>query len=222
MPGFHNNLMNKLHALVLGATGATGQEIVNCLLMDPSIEKVSIFVRRKPSFQNKKLAVHIIDFSKLNFYKSFISGDILFSSLGTTLKDAGSKSNQFTVDYTYQLEFAKIALENGVDHYSLVSSYGANKNSIFFYLKTKGALEEEIKKLPFRTIQIFQPPTLIRQSEIMRPSEKMGIKLLNFFNKLGILKSQKPLPVTVLAKKMTNEIQNNSGVIKTYAPREII
>ena len=132
MPGFHNNLMNKLHALVLGATGATGQEIVNCLLMDPSIEKVSIFVRRKPSFQNKKLAVHIIDFSKLNFYKSFISGDILFSSLGTTLKDAGSKSNQFTVDYTYQLEFAKIALENGVDHYSLVSSYGANKHSIFF------------------------------------------------------------------------------------------
>ena len=142
--------------------------------------------------------------------------------MGTTLKDAGSKSKQFTVDYTYQLEFAKIALENGVDHYSLVSSYGANKNSIFFYLKTKGALEEEIKKLPFRTIQIFQPPTLIRQSEIMRPSEKMGIKLLNFFNKLGILKSQKPLPVTELAKKMTNEIQHNFGVIKTYAPREII
>ena len=108
MPGFHNNIMNKLHALVLGATGATGQEIVNCLLMDPSIEKVSIFVRRKPSFQNKKLAVHIIDFSKLNFYKSFISGDILFSSLGTTLKDAGSKSNNLLSTILINLNLLKL------------------------------------------------------------------------------------------------------------------
>ena len=57
----------------------------------------------------------MIDFSQLHLYKDIIKGDILFSALGTTIKDAGSKDKQFLVDYTYQYEFAKIASENGVD-----------------------------------------------------------------------------------------------------------
>ena len=70
--------------------------------------------------------------------------------MGTTLKDAGSKENQFLVDYTYQYEFAKIAAENGVSNYSLVSAQGANSSSSFFYPKIKGELEESIKKLNFK------------------------------------------------------------------------
>ena len=102
---------------------------------------------------------------------------MLFSCLGTTLKDAGSKDKQFLVDYTYQYEFAKVASENDVSIYSLVSSTGANENSLFFYPKIKGKLEEAVKKLPFNTIHIFQPPTLIRQKELIRIGEKIGIKI---------------------------------------------
>jgi uncharacterized protein YbjT (DUF2867 family) len=90
--------------------------------------------------------------------------------LGTTLKDAGSKPKQYEVDYTYQYAFAKMASENGVNNYCLVSSYGANKDSWLFYLKTKGVLEGEIKKLPFKSIKIYQPPTLIRQADLLRPT----------------------------------------------------
>ena len=194
--------MKKSNALIIGATGATGREFVNKLLLDDDFSQVTIFVRTAPTINHKKLKIHEIDFKDLEKYKDLIKGDILFSALGTTKKDAGGKEQQYEIDYTYQYEFAKIAAENGVAIYSLVSSVGANAKSSFFYPKIKGALEEAVKKLDFQKIDIFQPPMLIRQPELMRDWEKSGIKILNKLNKIGILKSQKPLAVEALAEKM--------------------
>tara|TARA_B100000767_G_C19633241_1_gene479230 strand:+ start:277 stop:924 length:648 start_codon:yes stop_codon:yes gene_type:complete len=215
--------MKNLHAMVLGATGATGQEIVRHLLEDDAYSKVSIFVRKKPIIQNNKLMVHEVDFSKLINHNDLINGDVLFSALGTTRKEAGSLKQQYLVDYTYQYEFAKMASDNGVTHYSLVSSIGANEKSFFFYPQIKGKLEESVKKLKFKTIQIFQPPMLIRQSELMRASEKKGIKFLKVLNKIGLLKSQKPLSVSILAKKMIIESKIEKKVnLKTYKLKDIL
>tara|TARA_B100002019_G_scaffold267709_1_gene258997 strand:- start:2 stop:643 length:642 start_codon:yes stop_codon:yes gene_type:complete len=199
--------MKKLGALVIGATGATGQEIVSQLLGDDSFNSVSIFVRKDPNITHSKLKTYIIDFSKIKNYKDLIKGDVLFSCLGTTLRVAGSKDKQYLVDYTYQYEFAKIASDNGVADYSLVSSIGANEKSPFFYPKIKGELEMAIKKFPFKTIHIFQPPTLIRQQELIRTGEKIGIKIFRWLNFFGILKSQKPLPVNILAEFMIEQIK---------------
>jgi hypothetical protein len=199
--------MKKLDALVIGATGATGQEIVSQLLENDSFNSVSIFVRKDPNITHSELKTYAIDFSKLEEYKELIKGDVLFSCLGTTLRDAGSKEKQYLVDYTYQYEFAKIASDNGVPIYSLISSTGANENSPFFYPKIKGKLEEAVKKLPFKTIQIFQPPTLIRQKNLIRLGEKIGIKIFSFLNYFGILKSQKPLTVSNLAKVMIEQLK---------------
>ena len=212
--------MKKLDALVIGATGATGQEIVSQLLENDSFNSVSIFVRKDPNITHSELKTYAIDFSKLEEYKELIKGDVLFSCLGTTLRDAGSKEKQYLVDYTYQYEFAKIASDNGVPLYSLISSTGANENSPFFYPKIKGKLEEAVKKLPFKTIQIFQPPTLIRQKNLIRLGEKIGIKIFGFLNSFGILKSQKPLPVSNLAKVMVDHLKMKQNekvkTIKTF------
>ena len=197
--------MKKLHALVLGATGATGRELIQLLLNDSNFNKVSIFVRTVSKISDEKLTIHKINFAKLEEYKDLIKGDILFSALGTTKKDAGGKNQQYEIDYTYQFEFAKMASENRVANYSLVSSTGANAKSLFFYPKIKGALEEAVKKLNFQKIDIFQPPILIRQLDLIRPGEKRVIKFLNAFNKVGLLKSQKPLRVEDLASKMILE-----------------
>ena len=214
--------MKKLHALVLGATGATGRELVELLLDDSNYEKVSIFVRTVPKIKNQKLAIHKIDFAKLEGYKDLIKGDILFSVLGTTKKDAGGKKEQYLVDYTYQYEFAKLASDNGVATYSLVSSTGANAKSLFFYPRIKGLLEEAVKKLNFKKIDIFQPPMLIRQPDLMRTGEKSGIKFLNAINKIGFLKSQKPLNVKDLAVKIVSfaMLKNQFGVT-TYQPKDL-
>ena len=214
--------MKKLSAIVLGATGATGQELVKLLLKDSNFIKVKIFVRRNPSIQNVKLYTYEIDFSRLNDYKKLINGDVLFSALGTTLNQAGSKKEQYLVDYDYQYEFAKIASQNKIPSYSLVSTVGANKSSHFFYPRTKGELEEEIKKLEFKKTYIFQPPFLIRQPNLIRPGERKVLKILKVLNKVGLLKSQKPLPVKLLAQKMINEIKSDkkSG-LKVYKPKDI-
>ena len=207
----------------MGATGSTGQELLNLILEDPSYSKVSIFVRRKFSIEHQKLTIHQIDFSRLKAYKRLINGDILFSAFGTTLKDAGSKSQQYLVDFTYQYEFAKMASDNGINHFSLVSSVGANERSFFFYPKIKGELEQAVKKLPFKKIQIFQPPMLIRQPEFVRNGERIGKRVFNLLNKIGLLKSQKPLSVSFLAKKMISETKSEKVLgIKTYKPKDII
>tara|TARA_B100000401_G_scaffold88456_1_gene56318 strand:+ start:305 stop:949 length:645 start_codon:yes stop_codon:yes gene_type:complete len=197
--------MQKLHALVLGATGATGRELVNCLLKNPNFTKVSVFVRRSIDISHEKLIVHNINFSKLHEYQELIYGDVLFSALGTTRKDAGSKEKQYLVDYTYQYEFAKMASVNNVSLYSLVSSVGANNKSFLFYPSLKGALEESIKKLNFNRIHIFQPPSLIRQKDLIRNIESISICLLKIVNQIGLLRSFTPLSVRDLAITMINE-----------------
>ena len=215
--------MKRKHALVLGATGATGQELVKILIRDPIFEKVSIFVRRKVDLVHEKLNIHVIDFTKLDKYRDLVRGDILFSALGTTLVDAGSKDKQFLVDFSYQYDFAKIASDNKVSVLSLVSSLGANENSLFFYIKIKGKLEQAVKLLNFDNIQIFQPPYLIRQPELIRSGEKIGVKLFNTICSFGILSSFKPISVNVLAFKMIEEsklVKNNR--ITIYDPKNIV
>ena len=212
----------KLHALVLGASGATGQELVRQLLSNFNFDRVTIFTRKTFNVEHKKLVKNKIDFSKLTEYKHLVKGDIFFSALGTTLKESGSKKQQYLVDYTYQYEFAKMASENGITNYSLVSAKEKKKKSFFFYPKTKGALEESVKKLKFNKIQIFQPPMLIRPTELMRDGEKVGIKVFKGLNKIGILKSQKPLPVEYLAKKMISDsLLKKSDLITTHKSKDL-
>ena len=215
--------MKKLHALIIGATGATGRELVQLLLKDDDFHQVSIFVRNAPAIKHEKIKINVIEFKELEKYKDIIKGDVLFSALGTTKKDAGGKDQQYEIDYTYQYKFAKIAAENGVGQLSLVSSVGANAKSSFFYPKIKGKLEKAVKKLNFKKIDIFQPPMLIRQPDLMREGEKSGIKILNTLNKIGILKSQKPLAVEALAQKMLKMAKTPSKEkATTLLPKDLI
>ena len=99
---------------------------------------------------------------------------------------------------------------------------GANKKSYFFYPKIKGALEEVVKRLNFNKIHIFQPPSLIRQPDLIRDGEKVSLKILKRLNKIGVLKSFKPLSVTDLAIKMIREVSSEqSDKITIYKPKDL-
>ena len=194
-----------MKAIVIGATGATGRELIKILLLRSEVKHILALTRKKLEVSSPKLDVHVVNFAEIDKYSSIINGDILFSALGTTLKDAKSKTKQFEVDYTYQYNLAKISSENNVKTLSLVSSSGANENSLFFYPRIKGLLESSVKQLNFENIQIYQPPFLIRQSDVMRSNEKIGIFIFKALNSVGILNSLRPLPVSRLAEKMVDE-----------------
>ena len=204
-----------MKALVIGATGATGKDLVNQLLNDKDYEEVNIFVRKPLPLENPKLKTHIVDFEKPEEWKDLVKGDVAFSCLGTTLKAAGSKEAQRKVDYDYQYNFAKTAKENKVNDYILVSSYGANPNSKIFYSRMKGELEHSIKALHFNKLMIFQPGMLDRKNS-ERTGEVLGGKIIRFANKFGVFTQQKPLPTDILAKAMIN-----SSKIKSYGYSKI-
>lgn len=194
--------MNNQTAIVIGATGATGTELVTQLLNNSNFAKVKILIRKDITLSHPKLEKHIVDFEKLENWKEFISGDVLFSALGTTLKLAGSKENQYKIDFTYQYTTAKIAAENGVKSLVLVSAYGANPKSNIFYSRMKGELEEAIKKLNFEKVHIFKPGILDRAVQDDRNMERVSLKIIKAINKIGLFTSQKPMPVSILAEKM--------------------
>lgn len=194
--------MENSTAIVIGATGATGKELVKLLLEDESFAKVKIFVRKEIDLTHSKLEKHIVDFNQIDDWKNDLRGDTLFSALGTTLKQAGSEAAQYKVDFTYQFETAKAAADGGVKNYVLVSSTGADTKAFFFYPRMKGELEEAVKTLGFDKIHIFQPGILERNAGDDRPMENLGLTAIKALNSVGLFKSQTPMPVKTLAEKM--------------------
>lgn len=209
-----------MKALIIGATGATGKDLVNLLIEDNDCNTVDIFVRRDLPKSNDKLNINVINFDHPEQWKSLVKGDVLFSCLGTTLKAAGSKEAQWKIDYEYQYQFAKAAKENGIKNYLLVSTGFASPNSPFFYAKMKGQLEEAIKKLGFEKTIIFNPPLLERKNST-RKAEVRQAKTLKFLNSLGIFKSQKPMPTEVLAKAMITAFKTLNNGSHSINPEQI-
>ena len=190
-----------MRALIIGATGATGKDLVNVLLQDPDYTEVVAFVRRPGEVIHPKYSEIITDFEKLEEVADSISGDVWFTCLGTTLKAAGSKEKQWHIDHNIPLKFAQLARRNGVSKAVVVSAYGATATSKVFYSKLKGTLDDEIVKLGFDSCLIFRPGFLLRQNTD-RPSERLMAQGLSLLNRLGILRKFRPLPTSTLAEKL--------------------
>ena len=190
-----------MRALVIGATGATGKDLVNILLQDPDYTEVVIFIRRASGIAHPKLLGILTDFDKLEEVSGHIRGDVLFCCLGTTLRVAGSKDNQRYIDYEIPAKFAEIAKTNGVSRMVLLSAYGAAATSKVFYSKIKGQLEEKIARLAFDSYIVFRPGLLLRR-DTDRPGERVIAGLLRFLNSLGLIRKFRPLPTSTLAEKM--------------------
>ena len=191
----------KRTAIIIGASGLVGHKLVNQLLNHTDFGKVRIFVRRKTGLIHPNLEEQIIDFKQPESWKHLVQGDVLFSTLGTTIKKAKTKENQYRVDFTYQYEFAKAAAKNGVPTYVLVSSMGANSKASVFYSRIKGELEEAVALLNFKKLIIFRPSILDGHRQENRVGEKIGLVISRFLTWV-ILKKYRPTPINVLATKM--------------------
>lgn len=209
-----------LIANVIGASGLVGHELLVQLLDHPEFERVRIFVRRSTGIDHPKLEEQIIDFDRPESWKPLVKGDVLFSTLGTTIKTAKTKENQYRVDFTYQYEFAIAAAENGVATYLLVSSMGANPKSTVFYSRIKGELEDAVAKLPFRRLFIIRPSILDGDRKEKRAGERVGLILTRFLTRF-ILKVYKPTPVDVLASKMISLSLEKVHGIRTIGGLEL-
>ncbi len=208
-------------AIVIGATGLVGTQLVHLLLADPRFKKVLVFTRRTLQFKNEKLEEHLIDFDKPDQWQQLVKGDILFSALGTTIKQAGSKQAQYKIDYTYQYQVAQAASYNEVPVYVLVSSASASPDSQLFYSRMKGELERDVKKLPFKSIYLLQPSLLFGNRQQDRPGEKIGYRVINFVNRLGLFRKYRPIQGRTVAQAMLNAGIEGANGVHVYALDQI-
>ena len=197
----------KLTANVTGATGLVGKQLVEMLLENEKFEKVRIFVRRDPGIIHPKLETQIVDFGNIQSWENKLKGDVLFSALGTTLKQAGGKEKQYEIDFTYNLNFAQKAKQNGIENYVLVSSVGANSKSHIFYSRMKGELDEAVSKIGFKNLAILRPSSLTGNRKESRMAEVISIPLATFMTRF-ILKKYRPIEDKIVAKAMINALIN--------------
>lgn len=204
-------------ALVLGATGLVGSELVQLLLQDTRFSKVIPFVRRSTGLQHQKLQEHIINFDAVESWQHLVSGDVLFSAFGTTIKKAGSQQAQYKIDFTYQYNFAKAAAANGVSTYVLVSSSGADPSSRIFYSRMKGELDAAVKKLPFSFIRIIQPGLLTGDRKEHRLGEKAAAPVLSLLQYIPGLRKYRPIPARTVAKAMIAAAFEGDKKVKVHS-----
>ena len=208
-------------AIVIGATGLVGKALVKQLTKAEHISKVVTLTRRSETYDSAKVNNQVIDFARLEQYADLFKAELLFSCLGTTLKQAGSVEAQRKVDLSYQLKVAQLAVDNGVEHYLLVSSSGANSSSRSSYLKMKGELEEQVKKLPFKQISIFQPSLLIGARASFRLGEKLAAWLMPVLCIIPGLRRYRPITGEQVAAKMLTVSQQPSSELSYYRLDEI-
>jgi len=205
----------KKTAILIGATGLVGSHILRILLQDDRYEEVIVLHRRSTGITNSKLTEYIINFDDVDSWSNLVKGDHLFSALGTTIKKAGSKEAQYKIDFTYQFEVAKAAVENDVLSYALVSSLGANADSGSFYPRIKGELDEAVQELPFNNTLILQPSFLDGNRDEFRLGERIGIVAAKVVCKIPGLRKYHPIKADDVAKAMIEGLNHKtSGIME--------
>lgn len=195
-------------AILIGATGLIGKSLLQQLLADPEVTRVKVFHRRATGVEHDKLDEYIIDFDQPESWADKVTGDVLFSTLGTTIKTAGSKEAQYKVDYTYNFQIAEVAAKNGVKTYILLSSTGADAGSRVFYSRMKGELDDAVQELSFEEIRIIRPSVLDGDRDEFRLGESIGIVLGKAMAFLPGVKKYRPIKDAIVARAMIQSAKN--------------
>lgn len=186
-------------AVVVGATGLVGSELLRLLVADDRFAAVAVLGRRSTGVAHRKVAEHVVDFDAPRAWAPLVAGDVLFSALGTTIRAAGSREAQYRVDHGYQLAAARAARANGVGSYVLVSSAGASPGSRIFYSRMKGELERDVEALGFPRTRILRPGLLDGPRREHRTGEQLALRLLRPLAPM-LPASARPIPVAVVGR----------------------
>lgn len=205
--------MEQYTALVAGANGLVGNELVQLLLANPFYKNVHILVRKKISTIHPKLHQHIVNYDTLNLEN--LEPDHVFCCLGTTIAKAGSKEAFSKVDKEYPIKLATISIEKGAYCFAIVTASGANASSSIFYNKVKGEVELELQRLSFKHLGIFRPSMLLGNRTEKRSIEKIGQRVMVLLDFL-IPKRYKAIQASRVAMSMLAFALNAPAGVTIY------
>lgn len=202
-------------AIISGGSGLVGTQLMHQLFQQKAYDYVIAVGRRELTMKHAKLVQVVVDFDHLEevdleerlrdkdiggLNHSLISllqkGDYemhAYCALGTTIKAAGSKDAFNKIDHDYVIGFANWTRRLGASKFLYVSAIGANAKSSIFYNKVKGRVEDDLKKIPFEYLGIFQPSILMGNRKESRLAEDVGKVVMRVVTAVGIYRKYKPI-----------------------------
>ena len=198
-------------ALLFGSSGLVGGHLLNQLIKDTNYSKIKLFVRTDPEISDPKVEVIKTNFNNLQNHKEDIKGDDCFFCIGTTKQNSPDKDKYKRVELDIPREIAQIAKANLVNSFIFVSAIYANSKSSGDYVRFKGLVEEELKRLNFPKLVVMRPSFLIGDRKEKRAGEKIGIFVFKLLSPLllGPLKKMKPIHSETVAKAMITVTKND-------------
>ena len=200
-------------ALLFGVSGLVGGHVLNQLISNNNYSKIKLFVRSSINISDPKIEIIQTDFNNLENHREDIKGDDCFFCIGTTKKNSPDKNEYKRVELEVPKQIAQIAKSNLVNSFVFISSGYADPKSSGDYLKFKGEVEEELKRLNFPKLGIMRPSFLLGDRKEKRIGEKIGIFVFKLLSPLflGPLKKMKPIHSATVAKAMIAITQNDSS-----------
>jgi len=193
--------MIKKIAILLGATGLTGSILLELLLKDDSFKNVKVFGRSATDISHPKLEEHLGDMFKMNDFSEAFKGDAVFCCIGTTKAKTPDKETYKKIDYGIPVAAAKLAKQNGIGSFQVISALGADPKSSTFYSKVKGEMEQDLLKIGIKNTYIFQPSLIGGDRSEKRTGEKIAQIVMGTFTFL-IPKKYKIIEPETIAKAM--------------------
>ena len=202
-------------ALLFGASGLVGSHVLSQLISNNNYSKIKLFARSTINVSDPRIEIIQTDFNNLENHKEDIIGDDCFFCIGTTKKNSPDKNEYKKVELEVPKQIAQIAKSNSVNSFVFVSSGYADPKSSGDYLRFKGEVEEELKRLNFSKLGIMRPSFLLGDRKEKRIGEKIGIFVFKLLSPLfvGPLKKMKPIHSATVAKAMIAVTQNNNSKI---------
>src|ERR1700722_1384567 len=211
-------------AVVFGSSGFVGSHLLSELLNNSDYGEVTALARKSLNINHPRLRTVIGDYNSLASVKSKIAADEVFIALGTTKKNSPKKEDYYQVDHDYPVLAARISKESGAKSVFLVTAVGANPNSKFFYVRTKGETERDVIALNFEHTYIFRPSMILGNRKQKR--SQLEAALIGFWSALNPLlagKADKYKGITAedIAKAMLKSAKNQTQKLKIYHWREM-
>lgn len=169
-------------AILLGATGLTGGILLELLLKDPRYGKIVLLSRSGVGFSHPKIEEHLGDMLHLEQFKEVFHGDVVFCCIGTTRNRTPRKKLYREIDMGIPVNAARLARENGIPAFLVVSAMGANPRSRLFYNRTKGQMEEGVREQGIPRTHILRPSLIAGKRKERRPGEWLAKQIMSVFN----------------------------------------
>jgi len=196
--------MNQKTAIVLGGTGLTGNLLINRLLADDSYACIKLFSRKASGIKSEKIEEFVGDLFQLEHFKDDFTADEVFCCIGTTSAKTRDRVVYKAIDFGIPSTAARLARENNIPTFLVISSMGANTRSSIFYSRTKGEMEQAVlgEKIPHT--YILQPSLIMGNRDERRMGESVGAAVLKFTNVVlvGRLKKYRAIEADCIAAAM--------------------